>query len=65
MGSAHCLTEANILPKLNENSCRDKGDKDQTRNSRLKLVILNCDLDLESAWLIMGSAHRLTEENIY
>ena len=54
MGSAHHLTEVNIQPKLNENPSRDKGDMEGTQNSRLNPMTINCDLDLESAWLDNG-----------
>ena len=41
----------NIIPKFRENPPRGKGDIERTRNSRLKSMTLNCDLDLESALL--------------
>ena len=41
----------NILPKFNKNLMKGSEDMEQTRNARLKLVTLNCDLDLGSAWL--------------
>ena len=43
MGSAHCPIEVNILPKFRENPPRGTGDTEQTKNSRLKPVTLNCD----------------------
>ena len=43
MGSAHRPT--------GEHPPRGKGDTERTRNSGLKPMNLNCDLDLESAWL--------------
>ena len=36
----------NILPKFNENLMKGSEDMEQTRDARLKLVTLNCDLDL-------------------
>ena len=48
MGSAHCLSEVNIRPRFRENPSRGKGNTERTRNSRLKLVNFNCDLDLET-----------------
>ena len=49
--SAYCLTKVNIWPKFKENPSTGIGDTERTRNSRLKPVTLNCDLDLVSAWL--------------
>ena len=49
--SAHHFTEANIWTKLKENPSRGRGDIEWIQNSGLKLTTLNCDLDLESAWL--------------
>ena len=49
--SAHCLTKVNIWPKFKENPSAGTGDTERTRNSRLKPVTLNCDLDLVSARL--------------
>ena len=51
MGSTHRLTEANIWSKFNENPSRGKGELERTRNSKLKLVTFNCDLDLE-LWIL-------------
>ena len=47
MGSAHCLTMRNIGMKYNETSSKGLGDMEQTRNSRVNHMTLNCDLDLE------------------
>ena len=41
------LTETNIIRTFYENYSRGKGDKEGTYYSRLKLVIINCGLDLE------------------
>ena len=49
--SAQRFTEVKIFPKFNENLSKGSEDMEQTRNARLKLVILNCALDLGSAWL--------------
>ena len=49
--SAHRLTKVNIWPKFKENPSTGIGDTERTRNSRLKPVTLNCDLDLVFAWL--------------
>ena len=49
--SAHRLTKVNIWPKFKENFSTGRGDTEWTRNSRLKPVTLNCDLDLVLAWL--------------
>ena len=49
--SAHRLTKVNIWPKFKENPSTGIGDTERTRNSRLKPVTLNFDLNLESAWL--------------
>ena len=35
--------------QFNENPSRGKGDKEPTRNLRLKFVTFSCNLDLESA----------------
>ena len=43
--SAHCLTEMNIMKILPE-----VGDMEQTGNSRVNLMTMNCDL--ESAWVL-------------
>ena len=51
MDSARRVTEVNILPKFNENLPKGSEDMAQTRNARLKLVTLNCYIDLGSAWL--------------
>ena len=51
---AYRLNEMNIWLKFNENPSRHKGDMEQTGNQRLKLVIFNCDLDFELAWLSYG-----------
>ena len=64
MGSAHCPTEVNIRPKFGEDPPRGKGDTERTQNSRLKPVILNCDLVSLHDWA-MCSAHHLTEANIW
>ena len=52
MSSAHCLTEANIWPKFKENPSWDIGERERTRNSGLKPM--TCDLDLELEWLTYG-----------
>ena len=54
MSSAHRLTEANIWSKFKENPSMGIGNMERTRNSRLKTMILTCDLDLELAWLTYG-----------
>ena len=48
MGSAHCLTKANIWPKFHENLSKGSGDMERTRK---RWMTFNCDLDLESASL--------------
>ena len=45
------LNDVKNRPKFNENPFRGEGNIEQTRNARLKLDILECGLDLESAWL--------------
>ena len=62
MGSAHCPNEVNIWPKFRENPPQGKGDTEQTQNSRLKHMTLNCDLVSLHGWA-MGSAHQFTEAN--
>ena len=64
--SAHRLTKVNIWPTFKENPSTGIGDTERTRNSRLKPVTLECDLDLVSvcSWVI-SSVHRLTEANIW
>ena len=47
MSFAHSLTEPNIIPTFYENNFRGKDDKEGTYYSRLKLLIINGDLDLE------------------
>ena len=49
MSFAHSLTETNItcIPTFYENNFRGKDDKEGTYYSRLELVIINGDLDLE------------------
>ena len=49
MSSAHRLTEVTILPNLNKNPFRGKGDMQRTRNAMLEHVTFSCDLDLWSA----------------
>ena len=49
--SAHHLTKVNCWPKFKENPSTGVGDTMQKRNSRLKPMTLNFDLDLVSAWL--------------
>ena len=49
--SAHRLTKISNWPKFKENPSTGIGDTERTRNSWLKPVTLNCDLDLVSAWL--------------
>ena len=58
----HIVPQVNIWPKFRENLPRGKGDTERTRNSRLKPMTLNCDLD--HGWVI-DSAHRLTKVNIW
>ena len=48
IGSAHRLTERNILVKFNENRPKGSGDMERTRNSRVNPLTLTCDLYLES-----------------
>ena len=48
------IIEANIWPKFDKDSFRGKGDMERTRNTRLKLVTFNYELDLESGWLCNG-----------
>ena len=50
MSFADILCIVNIWLKFNENTFRDKGDMERIYNTRLKHVILDCDLDLESAF---------------
>ena len=45
MGSAHRLTERNIWMKFNENRCKGSGDTEGTRNLRVNLMTLTCDLE--------------------
>ena len=54
MGSAHNLTEVNILPKFNEALPKGSGDMEWTQNARLKHISFNCALDLGSIWLSYG-----------
>ena len=63
--SAHHLTKVNIWPKFKENLSAGIGDTEWTRNSRLKTVTLNCDLELCRHGWVMSSAHHLTEANIW
>ena len=49
--SAHHLTKVNSWPKIKENPSTGIRDTEQTQNSWLKPVTLNCDLDLVSARL--------------
>ena len=64
MSSAHRLTEINSEQKFNENRSKGKGDMERTKHTRVIPTALNCDLDLESAWLSHGFAHYYTEMNI-
>ena len=63
-GSAHPFTEANILPKFNEYLSPGKGDINQTRISRLKLLTFSCELDLNRHGWAMRSAHQPAEASI-
>ena len=51
MCSPHHLTKANIWPKFNKYLSKGSGDMEWTWNSKVKLMTLICDLDLESACL--------------
>ena len=51
--------------KFNENVLKSSGDMEQTENSRVNPMTLNCDLDLRLHSKVMGYAHRLTEINIW
>ena len=51
MGSAQRLTERSIYVKFNENRSKGSGDIEQTRNSRVNPMTLNCDHDLEPGQL--------------
>ena len=58
MDSAHQLNESNIQVKYNENHSKGSGDMEQTRNSRVNPMILNCGL--ESAKVLLIVSLRLT-----
>ena len=47
MSYAQSLTEPNIIPTFYENNSSGKDIKEGTYYSRLKLVIINGDLDLK------------------
>ena len=47
-GSAHCLNEINIRPKLYKNLSNGSQDIERTQYSKVKPMTLNCDFELES-----------------
>ena len=47
MGSTHRFAEIDIRMKFNENRSKDLVDMEQTRNSSVNPIALNCDLDIE------------------
>ena len=69
MSSAYHLTEMSLRPQFIENTSRSKGDMERTGTSRVNPMALNCDLDIESAYLIHGFCtlcqqdHHLTNFN--
>ena len=65
MSLAHCLTEVNILSKFNVNPSCGKGDMKQTQYQRLKLVTLDCYLDLESALNIIWILHIISVKETF
>ena len=43
----------NIEVKFNEKRSKGSGDMEQTGNSMVNTLTLNCDLDLESAYVML------------
>ena len=50
---------------LNENRLKGSVDMEQTQNRRVNPMTLKFDLDLYLHSRVMGSAHHLTERNIW
>ena len=48
IGFVYFLTEIIIWVMFNENCLKGSRDLEQTRNTRVNSMTLNCDLDLES-----------------
>ena len=61
MGFEHWLDGVNLA---HENPLRDLGDMEQTQPPRLKPLTFSCNLDLELARCLIGSAHCLDDVNI-
>ena len=56
IGSAHRLTERNILVKFNEHLFKGSADMERTRNRRVNPMNMKCDLDLmllSESWVLL------------